>query len=231
MTLSRNPPGRLNRRFFVPDLTPEAHPEWKGFRPRWVFVAESPHLNEVEPEAEEDRRPLCGAAGRAWWSLLSRLLEGEPSDDVSLERFHKLCIAHGIAVLNAVQYPLDPKITRRFADADPLRVLGFSKLAGSQGYKKLKASDLVQARIKSLRDRLQHTALAKCPIHPLGNDAEWFISQALGADEFGSRVGERIPHPSAWWRQGGLFGRIAEEKLSRILLGRSQSRAAEDKHA
>lgn len=231
MSLVRNPPGRLDRRFFVPDLTPQSHPEWKGFQPRWVFVAESPHLNEVEPEALEDRRPLCGAAGKAWWGMLSRLVEGQPNEDVSLERFREFCVSQGIAVLNAVQYPLDPKITRRHAEADPMRTLGFSKLAGPQGYKKMKATDLVQSQIKSLQARLRHPMLATCPIHALGNDAEWFIAQALSADEFSLRVGERIPHPSAWWRQNGLFGRIAEEKLSRILVAQSQRPAGASKRA
>jgi hypothetical protein len=58
--------------------------------------------------------------------------------------------------------------------------------------------------------------MKKATVIPLGNDAEWFVSQALTPEEYETRVKDKIPHPSAWWRQGGLFGRIAQEKLEKI---------------
>src|SRR5690349_20606081 len=74
------------KRFFVPDLAPYNRTSLSDLIPRVVFVGESPHVNEVEPEALNERRPLCGAAGRQWWKLLGELLEGEISEDVSLVR-------------------------------------------------------------------------------------------------------------------------------------------------
>src|SRR4051794_1908150 len=123
-------------RYFVPDLSPRDHgtPEM----PRAVFVAESPHISEVTPAKRIDRRPLCGMAGKAWWSLLSEILEGQANPDVSLERELEVCRKHRIAVMNAVQYPLDPKVTASFPDFDPAKQLGFNKVAGEFGYKKQK---------------------------------------------------------------------------------------------
>src|SRR5688572_14384703 len=136
-----------NPRFFVPDLSPHDRQSLRGMRPCIVFVAESPHVSEIEPEKPGDRRPLCGVAGRQWWGLLTDLLEGRVDADVSLEHLLDFCLKHRIVVLNAVQYPLDPKVTKGFPDADPLKNLGFSKLSGMQFYKKLKNSPQVQRSI------------------------------------------------------------------------------------
>lgn len=211
-------------RFFVPDLSPEAHPEARGFKPALVFVAESPHVSEVTPAALEERRPLCGKAGLQWWGLLGQLLEHRPvaagdasaPTDVSLERLLDFCRRHSIAIMNAVQYPLDPKVAAAFPEAEPALTIGFSKAARADQYKKLKTRPEVLDALHALRARLRHPSVAHCRVHALGNDSEWFLQQALGKEGFATRVGERIPHPSAWWRQGGLYGRIAREKLERI---------------
>lgn len=200
-------------RFFVPDLSPEGRPQLRDFTPRYAFVAESPHVSEISPEKLDERRPLCGKAGLQWWGLLSELLEGESSTDVSRSRLEAFCQKHRIAVLNAVQYPLDPKVSASFAQAAPALTIGFSKAPGTDHYKKMKGSRELGFALQSLRERLQHPSLGDCPIYCLGNDSEWFVSQALGKEEFLRRVKGRIPHPSAWWRRGGLFGRIAREKL------------------
>lgn len=203
-------------RYFVPDLTPRDRMELRALRPWVVFVGESPHLSEVAPERKGDRRPLCGAAGRQWWSLLSELLEGRPDPDVSLERILGFSARHGIAVMNSVQYPLDPKIAAVHPQADPLENLGFSKAAGELGYKRRKGGAAVRSAIGNLRRRLSDRRIGDAAIWCLGNDSEWFVRQALdGVDP--SRLAGKVPHPSAWWRQGGLFGRIAREKLGTLL--------------
>lgn len=212
----------MRERYFVPDLTPRDRPQLKGMRVRCIFVAESPHVSEIEPQELEERRPLCGVAGREWWGMLSQILEGASMPktdivDVSLKRMLKLCRKHGIAVMNAVQYPLDPGIATRVAGAAPMKTVGFTKLAGENGYKQLKSGTDVRRELRGLADRLGHPGLSEASIFPLGLDAEWFVRQALGKDAAAARMGERVPHPSAWWRQGGHFRQVAREKLERIL--------------
>ena len=202
-----------NPRYLVPDLTPEARQDLKRLKPRYIFVAESPHVNEVEPDEMDERRPLCGAAGRQWWGLLSQLKEGETNSDVSLDRLIEVCKKYQIVVLNAVQYPLDPKVAVKFPKADPVKNLGFNKVSGPFSYKKLKGAPVVQNALSSLIERLDHPSLKKVPIFCLGNDALWFVTQALLPSSGVSRIQDKIPHPSAWWRSGGLYGRVAKEKL------------------
>lgn len=202
-------------RYFVPDLSPHDRKSLKGTRPKIVFVAESPHTSEVEPEEKNARRPLCGAAGRVWWGMLSEILEGERSEEVSLDRLLDFCKRYDIIVMNAVQYPLDPKVAAQYPEADPVKNLGIAKANGEFSFKK-KTNPTVQAAISDLRERLEDPALHGAPVWPLGNDAEWFVMQALGADEAKTRVAGKIPHPSAWWRRGGHFGRVARQKLSEI---------------
>ena len=205
-----------NPRYHVPDFSPRDRGELKAMSPCWIFVAESPHVNEVESEDLKLRRPLCGAAGKQWWSLVSELLEGHASPDVSYSHILSLCLQHRIAVMNAVQSPLDPAIARLYPDAEPVRNLGFRKGTGPESYKRLKAGPVVQAALQNLHERLTHPALAKAPVFCLGNDAEWFVTQALSPAEAAQRVGEKIPHPSAWWRRGGLYGELAREKLEKM---------------
>lgn len=203
-------------RYFVPDISPVDRPELKKLVPKIVFVAESPHISEVEPEVKTERRPLCGAAGRVWWKKLGEILQKESSDDVSLERMEKLSSKNRIAVINAVQFPLDPKVAAKYPEAEPVSNLGFAKASGEYGYKKQRKSPEVQEAIKNLRKRLTDPSMKDAEVIPLGNDAEWFVSQALTPEEYKERVKGKIPHPSAWWRQGGHFGRIAQEKLEKI---------------
>lgn len=231
-----------NSRYFVPDLSPQDRTALESLRPKVIFVAESPHVSEVEPDEIEARRPLCGMAGRQWWSMLNEILgeggnsetaksevqesnfRGKLSQDVSLPYLIEFCRSNRIVVMNAVQFPLDPKVAKRFPEAEPVKNLGFSKVGGVSSFKKLKTSEPVKFAIHSLKQRLCHPNLAGIPIHCLGNDAEWFVMQAISdpsqcgelQENLLARLGEKIPHPSAWWRQGGLFGRIAREKLMRI---------------
>jgi hypothetical protein len=208
---------RPDSRFFVPDLTPQARPALRNCDYHVIFVAESPHINEVEPEKPQERRPLCGAAGRQWWSMLGDLLEHDPSSDVGLQRMLSLCCKHQFAVMNAVQYPLDPKIAASFPKADPIKNLGFAKASGPYSYKKMKKSEPVKEVIQSLRERLCQPGLEKTPIICLGNDAEWFVQQALADDpKLLERVRGKLPHPSAWWRRQGVFKKIAKEKLEEL---------------
>jgi hypothetical protein len=204
-------------RYFVPDISPVDRSELKTLEPKIIFVAESPHISEVEPDELSARRPLCGAAGRQWWRKLGEILDHQSSDDVSLERMKKLSSRNRIAVINAVQFPMDPKVAAKFPEAEPVLNLGFAKASGEFGYKKKKKSKEVQESIQELRKRLTNPKMKNAVIWPLGNDAEWFVSQALTPEEYEERVQGKIPHPSAWWRQGGLFGRIAQEKLEKIL--------------
>ncbi len=203
-------------RYFVPDLSPQSRDELRKVPIRFVFVGESPHLSEIEPENLDQRRPLCGAAGKQWWSLLSEILEGDTNGDVSLKRQLKLCAEYGFAVINAVQYPLDPKISATYPEADPAQNLGFGKLTGEYSFKKYKTNQRIERAIQSLRDRLTHPSVNRAKVFSLGNDSEWFVARALEPLNELSRVGTKIPHPSAWWRRGGFFGRDAREKLVRI---------------
>lgn len=208
--------GRLER-YFVPDLSPWDRKELATLKPKNVFVAESPHLNEVEPEELEARRPLCGAAGKKWWSKLGRILERVENEDVSLVRMLRVCRDYRIVVMNAVQYPMDPKIAARYPDGDPVKNLSFAKVSGESNFKK--KTPAVQRAIGDLSTRLHHPLLSNAVIWPLGNDADWFVRQALSDEEFRARVGGKIPHPSAWWRKGGHFGRLAEKQLQDIFSG------------
>lgn len=210
---------QANSRYLVPDLSPENRGLLKNSIPKVVFVAESPHISEIEPLDIAERRPLCGMAGKQWWGLLTELLEGTPNSDVSLKHLLDFCLHQKLAVMNAVQFPLDPKITRLFPQADPVKNLGFCKASGEYSYKKLRKEKAVQSAIQNLKQRLHHPSLEKSKVHCLGNDSEWFVLQALGKEEAAVRLGEKIPHPSAWWRRGGLFGSVAREKLNQIFFG------------
>jgi hypothetical protein len=213
------------QRYFVPDLSPEQRVELKSAHFKVIFVAESPFLSEVAPEKDKERRPLCGKAGQDWWSMIGQLVEhgrasgeaSQPSKDTSLPRLLELCERAGIAVLNSVQYPLDPKIIEYYDQgADPVASLGFSKI-GLTHYKKLKTSDEVEAAIHELRRRLVHSSIVGLPVVSLGNDAQWFVSRALEAKPGEGRHLETVPHPSAWWRAGGKFREKARGQLKALL--------------
>ncbi|MEW6057859.1 MAG: hypothetical protein AB1540_14725 [Bdellovibrionota bacterium] len=210
-------------RFFVPDLTPEQRSQLKKLKPKLVFVAESPHESEVAPEMRAERRPLCGKAGREWWQKIGQILKDEDDKSTELGRLLELCLAGDFAVMNAVQYPLDPKITLyQGEEAAPVRGLGFSKVS-PYSYKKLKDTEAVRRAVQNLRERLNHSSLVHALVVSLGNDAQWFVNQALqGSLE---RHLETIPHPSAWWRQGGKLRTRAELQLT-SLLGAARTKPA-----
>ncbi len=207
---------RAAARVFVPDLTPEGQPKSIAFLPKLVFVAESPHVSEVSPPIEAERRPLCGKAGVAWWGALSEILEGKPAASLTRVWMVDFCNRHHLAVMNAVQYPLDPLASREVPEAEPSRTTGVSKAARADNYKRLKSNPEVQALLVSLRERLNHEGLAGCAVIPLGTDAEWFLKNAFSAEEYSRRVRKKLAHPSAWWRRGGLFGRQAREVLTEL---------------
>ncbi len=204
-------------RFRVPDLSPGDRKAWANahafpWKVRWVFVAESPHVSEITPVELEERRPLCGASGKKWWALLSEKLTGVASTDVSVQALLGLCCQYQVSVINAVQFPLDPGITRVFPEADPAKTLGFSK-KGADSYQKMKHSAAVAKALVSLRLRLSHPALRQAEVHCLGNDALWFVTQAVGAN----RIQSKIAHPAAWWRRQGFYGQQARGQLTELL--------------
>ncbi|MBI3557203.1 MAG: hypothetical protein HY074_13145 [Deltaproteobacteria bacterium] len=204
-------------RYLVPDLTPEQRSQLVSLKPRLLFVAESPHVNEIEPDDIAQRRPLCGKAGQAFWHMIGRLLADEDSTDTSLERELRLCQLGNFAVLNAVQFPLDPKVMQVTGLAcDPVTNLGFSKVAPTM-YKKLRTTKPVETAVELLRERLVHPSLCNAPVVSLGLDAQWFVDRAVGL------IGESrhlmtVPHPSAWWRQGGKFREKARAQLTELLM-------------
>lgn len=128
--------------------------------------------------------------------------------------------------MNAVQYPLDRGISKSQGNADPLKTVGFCKNPGPHFYKKMKSTPEVRKAVEALRARLLAPALSKATFHCLGNDAQWFLEQALSKEEQALRVGDKLPHPSAWWRRGGFFGRVAREKLREIFVAPGQSAEA-----
>jgi len=204
------------RSFLVPDLSPEARVKLARTQPRVIFVAESPHTSEIEPVAIEDRRPLCGKAGKEWWKMVGLLLENESSEDTTLFRLLRICEEHQIAVLNAVQFPLDLGVAKKFPEADPKRVLGFYKGIGEHTYKKMLKSPELKQSLSSLKERLNHPKLAGLPIYALGLDSEWFLKQTFKAKDLKVRYRGRIPHPSAWWRRGGEFREQARVSLQQV---------------
>ena len=204
-------------RYFVPDLSPEGRPELANLKPQIVFVAESPFESEVAPEACLVRRPLCGKAGQDWWRMVGQIVANETSTVTTLERLLNLCRTARIAVMNSVQYPLDPKIVSYYGpEADPLAALGFTKVPPAS-YKKLRTSDDVQSAICNLRERLVHPSVIHLPVVSLGNDSQWFVSQALEAPRGIGRHIDTVPHPSAWWRAGGKFRDKARGQLETLL--------------
>lgn len=205
------------KRFFVADLSPEQRPALADLKPKLVFVAESPHVSEVEPLNAAERRPLCGSAGREWWSMVGTMVAGDSSRETDLERLLSLCRLARIAVMNAVQYPIDPKIVMHYgSEADPVTHLGFAKVAPAS-FKKLKNGEDVEAAIEALRARLVHESVSDLPVVSLGNDAQWFVAQALQAKSGVGRHLMTVPHPSAWWRQGGAFRDKARGQLKELL--------------
>lgn len=205
-------------RYRVPDLLPGA-PE----KARAVFVGESPHRDEVAPETPEERTPFRGMAGREWWSAVARLSGREIAVKPMPPRavLEPLCRDLGIGLLNAVQYPLDPGITRHTGqDADPASALGFAKASGPTSYKRVfkepaRANPVAQA-IDDLKARLAPFVEAGVPVVCLGNDSRWFVDQALAENAEALARVQVMPHPSSWWRNANNRTR-AMNVLERVL--------------
>jgi hypothetical protein len=222
-------------RFFVPDLVPDSGPGNRGPL-RAIFIGESPHRDEVSPEAPWERSPFRGVAGREWWEALSRYL-AQPIVMRPVPRREVLeesCSELGIAVMNAVQYPIDPKIVmHQGAACDPRAQLGFEKGAGPFGYRavlKAKGPDNAVAwAIQDLARRLEKLDARR--IVCLGNDSRWFTEQAqqLLPESSPFRYAElqTIPHPSSWWRNAD-YRRRALEVLREIMSGPGAPRASRD---
>lgn len=202
-------------RYFVPDLSPMDRPRLKNLRPKYVFIAESPHLNEIEETEASARRPLCGRAGQKWWALVAEVLGCNPPPDLSSRSLEDFCLENQLAVLNAVQYPMDPKITAKYPKADPILTVGFSKASGPTFYKKSGVRSELDLALQSLKNRLENEKIRATPRYALGNDALWIIEQAI------QKSVPKIPHPSAWWRKGGAFGRTARAQLVSLFQGAS----------
>ena len=159
--------------------------------------------------------------------MVGELVAGETSQATDLERLLRLSRQGGFAVMNAVQFPLDPKITTYYGPgADPVDHLGFSKVPPAS-YKKLRHAGDVEMAIELLRQRLFSQAVRSLPVVALGNDAQWFVKEALG-HEGAERLLMTVPHPSAWWRQGGKLREKARNQLTELLRAadRQRSRSA-----
>ena len=206
------------RRYRVPDLLPGA-PE----SARAVFVGESPHRDEVASETPEERTPFRGMAGREWWSAVAQLAGREIAVKPMPPRavLEPLCQDLGIGLLNAVQYPLDPGITRHTGDdADPASALGCAKATGPTSYKRVfkepaRLNPVGQA-IEDLRARLAPFVEAGVPVVCLGNDSRWFVDQALAENAEALARVQVMPHPSSWWRNANNRTR-AMDVLGRVL--------------
>jgi hypothetical protein len=207
-------------RFCVPDLVPSSG------RLRAVFIGESPHRDEVAPKDAALRSPFRGVAGREWWAELVKLAGSDLTVRPVPPRpaLESLCSALGIAVMNAVQYPIDPKIVLHQGDsAAPKMHLGFEKGSGEASYKavfKQGGSNPVFRAIADLAARLQALGDHEAQVVCLGNDSRWFVERALALLPEGGALTRRpavtIPHPSSWWRNAAYRTR-AVQALTQLL--------------
>jgi hypothetical protein len=214
---------KYSRRFRVPDLKPPGGPGSRG-NLVVIFVGESPHRDEVAPTDPRERTPFRGAAGRAWWSELAKFLKHPkevrpvPPRPVLLE----ICAELRIAMINAVQFPLDPKIAlHQGRQAAPIPNLGFEKGPGRLGYKavwkKSGQKGPVGMAVSDLAKRLRPLQAGRARIVCLGNDSCWFVERALELLDPAHEIRvSTVPHPSCWWRKAS-YRRRAIEALSSIL--------------
>ena len=189
-------------RYRVQDLIPSQ-------KTKIVFIAESPHKDEVAPENSQERSPFRGTAGREWWSALAKFTQTKPAnrDVPPRDQLLKICSELEISVMNAVQFPLDPKITLHEGKAcSPVEYLGFQKSSGPEGYKAVLKKggrhNPVVSAIGDLKARLievnksNQVSIVVC----LGNDSRWFVERALEGISDGLEI-QTIAHPSSWWRK------------------------------
>ena len=214
------------RRYHVRDLSPRDRSALRiaACRIRYVFLAESPHKDEVTDPIARKRMPLVGDAGKRFWREIGTAL-GIVIDPDDPQQILQVCRKYGIAVINAVQFPIGYTIIRSHWQANPLRLLGFSKPPRS---KKLKAylsgkaycspakRAKVQPVLKSLRKRLTDPALASARVYCLGGDARWFTRRVwqAGMPPIDDTV---IPHPAVWFNP--KHAAKGKTDLARILKG------------
>lgn len=186
---------------------------------RAAFIGESPHRDEVAPPSFEQRSPFRGVAGREWWMELSRFLAQPlalrpvPPREALLDACRQL----RVAVLNAVPFPIDPKIVMHEGSAsEPRSALGFEKSSGPFGYKAVYQrggeGNPVASALRDLKSRLEPLVQAGVPLVCLGNDSRWFVERAVGTQALTAT----IPHPSSWWRNASYRQR-AVELLGQVL--------------
>ena len=214
------------QRFLVPDLLP---PKSSLSSLRAIFIGESPHRDEVLPEDSRERTPFRGIAGREWWAELTKFQVSPvqtrpvPNRKVLLE----ICAELQFALMNAVQFPIDPKITlHQGAKSSPHDQLGFEKGAGATGYKAVYKEDLdhnpVRHAILDLTRRLCLLKESHAQIVCLGNDSRWFVERAMELLPSNAAVLEKpllmVPHPSSWWRKASYRTRAVD--VLKELLGK-----------
>lgn len=206
-------------RFRVPDILPKGD-GWSQLKA--VFIGESPHRDEVAPKDPALRSPFRGVAGREWWEELVKIagIEMKVRPVPARPLLENLCQQLRIGVLNAVQYPIDPKITLHQGDAStPRTQLGFEKGAGDFGYKAVvkqsprdsRQGNPVQHAILDLAFRLSELAASPAQVVCLGNDSRWFVERAMERLPEGTPLAGKplitIPHPSSWWRNAAYRAR------------------------
>jgi hypothetical protein len=224
-------------RWLVPDLVPT------GVELRAIFVGESPHKDEVKPKNKGERFPFRGSSGRSWWveifDCAALSLGATPlpalSDVPPRLELERVCRDLRIAVLNAVQYPIDPKITKHYPSCVPREFLKFDKGTrdgkgmgngkGPFGYKTvLQVQDCVDpvgGRVSDLAWRLRRFGQMPAQVVCLGHDSKWFVNQAmrrLPQDcALARQPPETIPHPARWRFSGHQSGKDYRADAVRVL--------------
>jgi hypothetical protein len=192
---------RFRNRYRVDDLVPEL----ASRRFRAIMIGESPHRDEVAPQDPAERSPFRGVAGRHWWAEVGRFL-AEPARVPPIPPRAVLldwCQELRIAIINSVQYPLDPRIVlHEGEDCSPEKQLGFAKVSGALSFRK---SPRTIVAVRDLAGRLEPISESVGPVLCLGADARWFADRALAllperAPLKHARI-DTIPHPASWWRR------------------------------
>lgn len=230
-------PSKRAERWFVPDLVP------RGVEVRAVFVGESPHKDEIKPERMDERSPFRGSAGRDWWVALFERA-GQPlvpkphrrtPDVPPRKELEDVCRSLHIAVLNAVRFPLDPRITQHYPEFVPMECLGFDKGSadrkgkgngkGAFGYKTVfenhDRAGPVGETIDDLARRLKRFSNTSARVVCLGNDSLWFVERAIQrlpqACALAGLTPAKIPHPTSWKFSRPQEGQNFRAEAARVL--------------
>lgn len=217
-------------RWFVPDLVPN------GIELCSIFVGESPHKDELKPERKIERSPFRGSAGKQWWLEIFGCAELPWQHEALIPprtELEHVCGRLRIAVLNAVQYPIDPKITRHYPACVPREYLQFDKGTrdvkgngkGPFGYKTVlddqNCTGPVGERIIDLARRLKRFSKMPAQIVCLGDDSEWFVRRAIQQLTPGCALKKKLPvtisHPARWKYSSQQLGRNYREDAVRTL--------------